>query len=163
MSKSRNKKPIFKKWWFWVVIVVLIGSIASGGSKGKKETEPPQETTTVTRSSSSDAAELPHETVALKVIDNTPAPAAEVDQAVKSMIASESAPEAAPETTNVTVAVHGAGRNIALPSGTYVWISATGSKFHSKNDCGNMNPEKAQMIMIDEAQRRGIEACEKCF
>ena len=25
-----------------------------------------------------------------------------------------------------------------------VWISATGSKYHSINDCGNMNPKKAR-------------------
>lgn len=47
--------------------------------------------------------------------------------------------------------------------GTMVWLSETGSKYHNKNDCGNMNPDKAYQIPLDEAKRRGIEPCKKCF
>ena len=44
-----------------------------------------------------------------------------------------------------------------------VWISATGSKYHSIPDCGNMNPDKAHQETISQAQAEGYEACKKCF
>lgn len=44
-----------------------------------------------------------------------------------------------------------------------VWISATGKKYHSKNDCGNMNPNKASKISLEDAQKRGLDKCSKCF
>ena len=44
-----------------------------------------------------------------------------------------------------------------------VWISATGSKYHNKPDCGNMNPNKATQMSESEAQSRGYEPCKKCF
>ena len=46
---------------------------------------------------------------------------------------------------------------------TMVWISATGSKYHSIPDCGNMNPEKAYQEPVSKAQAQGYEACKKCF
>ena len=47
--------------------------------------------------------------------------------------------------------------------GDYVWISATGSKYHKKNDCGTMNPNKASRVTTEEARSRGLEPCQKCF
>ena len=44
-----------------------------------------------------------------------------------------------------------------------VWISATGSKYHSIPDCGNMNPDKAYQEPLSQAQAQGYEACKKCF
>lgn len=44
-----------------------------------------------------------------------------------------------------------------------VWISATGSKYHSIPDCGNMNPDKAYQEPVSQAQVQGYEACKKCF
>ena len=44
-----------------------------------------------------------------------------------------------------------------------VWISATGSKYHSIPDCGNMNPDKAYQEPISQAESEGYEACKKCF
>lgn len=52
---------------------------------------------------------------------------------------------------------------VSTPIGTMVWLSETGSKYHNKNDCGNMNPDKAYQISLDEAKRKGIEPCKKCF
>ena len=46
---------------------------------------------------------------------------------------------------------------------SYVWISATGTKYHIINNCGNMNPNKATRITKTEAQSRGFGACSKCF
>lgn len=44
-----------------------------------------------------------------------------------------------------------------------VWLSATGSKYHSRNNCGTMNPAKAREVSLDEAQSLGMTACKKCF
>ena len=48
-------------------------------------------------------------------------------------------------------------------SSSYVYISETGSKYHSISNCGRMNPAKASMITEDEAIRRGYSKCSKCF
>lgn len=44
-----------------------------------------------------------------------------------------------------------------------VWISATGSKYHNKPDCGNMNPDKATQMSRSEAESKNYEACKKCY
>ena len=44
----------------------------------------------------------------------------------------------------------------------YVWLSATGSKYHSKPDCGKMNPNTAYQIPLEEAQARNIQPCKNC-
>lgn len=49
------------------------------------------------------------------------------------------------------------------PKGQLVWQSATGSKYHNKNKCGNMNPAKATQITIGQAKARNLTACKKCF
>lgn len=33
------------------------------------------------------------------------------------------------------------------PEPTYVWLSATGSKYHSYDHCGNMNPKKPEWLL----------------
>lgn len=48
-------------------------------------------------------------------------------------------------------------------SGGLVWKSATGKKYHSINDCGNMNPDKATQITKEEAEELGLEPCSKCY
>ena len=44
-----------------------------------------------------------------------------------------------------------------------VWKSATGSKYHSTNHCGNMNPDNATQITEEEAIREGLGKCKKCW
>ena len=44
-----------------------------------------------------------------------------------------------------------------------VWISETGSKYHSKNNCGRMNPDKATQVTEQEAISMGLEKCSKCW
>lgn len=51
----------------------------------------------------------------------------------------------------------------ADPQGATVWLSATGSKYHSRPDCGNMNPVNARQISRSDAEAQGYEACKKCF
>ena len=44
-----------------------------------------------------------------------------------------------------------------------VWISATGSKYHSIPDCGNMNPDNATEMTRSQAEAAGYKACKKCY
>ena len=44
-----------------------------------------------------------------------------------------------------------------------VWISATGSKYHSINNCGSMNPDKATQITRKQAEEMGYSACKLCW
>ncbi|MGL4848114.1 MAG: ComEC/Rec2 family competence protein [Clostridium sp.] len=47
------------------------------------------------------------------------------------------------------------------PKAQMVWLSATGSKYHSKNNCGRMNPSTARQVDLNTLS--GYEACSKCF
>ena len=57
------------------------------------------------------------------------------------------------------------GNQAAEPSasGDQVWLSENGTKYHSKNDCGKMNPDKAWQVSRADAVAMGYEACKKCF
>lgn len=60
----------------------------------------------------------------------------------------------------------GSGGNetsIETPVGEMVWLSATGSKYHSINNCGRMNPDNARQVTYDNAISQGYEACSKCY
>ena len=48
-------------------------------------------------------------------------------------------------------------------SGGMVWLSATGSKYHSIPDCGNMNPNNARQVPRSSAESQGYDACSKCW
>ena len=50
----------------------------------------------------------------------------------------------------------------APEQGGMVWLSATGEKYHSKNNCGRMNPAKARQISLSDAKAQGFEDCSKC-
>ncbi len=71
--------------------------------------------------------------------------------------------EIVPEQENVTVKVSGQDRSVSLPPGTMVWRSETGTKFHNRNDCGNMNSNKASQITVEQAAKAHMEACENCY
>ncbi|CAM2972744.1 hypothetical protein HAHI6034_11785 [Hathewaya histolytica] len=44
-----------------------------------------------------------------------------------------------------------------------VWIPKSGKKYHSKPNCGNMDPKKARQIKLSDAQNKNIQRCSKCF
>lgn len=44
-----------------------------------------------------------------------------------------------------------------------VWKSATGNKYHSINNCGRMNPDKAVQITEEQAISQGLGKCSKCW
>ena len=50
-----------------------------------------------------------------------------------------------------------------VPQIQYVWLSATGSKYHSIPNCGNMNPSRARQVTLSEALSLGRSACSKCY
>lgn len=43
-----------------------------------------------------------------------------------------------------------------------VWLSATGTKYHSIPDCGTMNPDTARQVTKEEAIAQGYDACKRC-
>lgn len=70
-----------------------------------------------------------------------------------------------PETNSVSNAetAESVGNPSSVAGTGNVWVSATGSKYHSINNCGKMNPDKAIQMTEKEAQDRGLEACSKCW
>lgn len=48
-----------------------------------------------------------------------------------------------------------------VPNTPKVWVSNTGSKYHSQSSCSNMkNPRQ---ISLNDAKTRGLDACKKCY
>ena len=45
-------------------------------------------------------------------------------------------------------------------SSEQVWVTASGSKYHSKSDCGGIS--NAYPITLEEAETRGLTPCKKC-
>ena len=48
------------------------------------------------------------------------------------------------------------------PIEAMVWLSATGSKYHNKPNCGNMNPNNARQVTLSEAQMN-YGPCKNCY
>lgn len=53
--------------------------------------------------------------------------------------------------------------NASVPVQIYVWISATGSKYHNKPNCGNMNANNATKTTKEKAEFKGYTPCKKCY
>ncbi len=51
----------------------------------------------------------------------------------------------------------------ASGSDTMVWLSATGEKYHSINNCGRMNPDNATQVTEEYAINNGYGKCSKCW
>lgn len=49
------------------------------------------------------------------------------------------------------------------PVTSYVYISPTGTKYHSISNCGRMNPNTATKLTEQEAINKGYTKCSKCF
>ena len=48
-------------------------------------------------------------------------------------------------------------------SNDLVWLSATGSKYHSIPNCGRMDPDRAYQVSRSDSEARGYGACSKCW
>lgn len=68
------------------------------------------------------------------------------------------APQAAEEPVQIVEA-----QSQAVPYDTTAYLSATGSKYHSIDHCGKMNPNKARKTTVGEAISDGYERCSKCW
>ena len=44
-----------------------------------------------------------------------------------------------------------------------VWLSATGSKYHSIPNCSGMNPARARQVTLQEALAKGMTQCKDCW
>lgn len=73
------------------------------------------------------------------------------EQAEQARIAAEQARIAQEQSQQANVSV-----------GEMVWLSETGSKYHNKPNCGNMNSNKARQVPLSEAQKNH-QACKNCF
>ena len=58
-------------------------------------------------------------------------------------------------TQQTTTANNSGGNNL-------VWISETGSKYHSVNNCGRMNPANAYQMTKGDAENKGYGPCSRC-
>ena len=47
-------------------------------------------------------------------------------------------------------------------SSSYVYVAGSGKKYHTTNHCGNMNPNKAVRMTLQQAKSRGYTACKNC-
>lgn len=98
---------------------------------------------------------LQNQTNAEKKVPQAPEPS--VEQSEESALQEEiEQPAPAPEPEQQVAPA-------ADPAGGMVWISATGSKYHSINNCGRMNPDKASLVTEAEAKNKGLGKCSKCW
>lgn len=81
------------------------------------------------------------------------------DQAEQERIAAEQA-EAARIAQEQAEAQRAAAAQAAQQQ--IVWISETGSKYHSAPDCGRMDPANAYQMSLSDAEARGYGRCSKC-
>lgn len=52
---------------------------------------------------------------------------------------------------------------VRSPDNTVCYLSATGKKYHSINNCGKMNPAKATQTTVSDAIAKGMGKCSKCW
>lgn len=71
--------------------------------------------------------------------------------------------EVSAETADISVPAENTVPEQDVTNSSSVWLSATGEKYHSIPDCGNMNPDKARQISEADAIAQGYTACSKCF
>ena len=57
----------------------------------------------------------------------------------------------------------GSEDSTAVGNEDMVWVSGSGSKYHSRNDCGTMNPDNASQMSKFEAESNGMSPCKKCY
>ncbi|GAA0076215.1 hypothetical protein UT300005_05930 [Clostridium sp. CTA-5] len=55
--------------------------------------------------------------------------------------------------------INGAGEE----KGETAYLPATGQKYHSRPDCGRMNPNKATKTTVSKAEQQGYGRCSKCW
>lgn len=74
----------------------------------------------------------------------------------------EPEPAPAPQSAEEPVQVVEAQAQVVTNDAT-AYLSATGSKYHSIDHCGKMNPNKARKTTVSEAEAAGYGRCSKCW
>ena len=93
------------------------------------------------------------------VLFHRPTIEAAAEETAETQAAEESQPAVTAEEPQVTEAPQESDPY----GGQLVWISETGSKYHNKNNCGRMNPDRAYQMTRENAEAQGYEPCKKCF
>ncbi|OUP26947.1 DUF4236 domain-containing protein [Faecalibacterium sp. An192] len=141
-------------------------SMIAASSEVQEEENLPAESTPVSEPASSQDAEVQAET------DSAPASSQEPQkEAAASEPAAPAASESAPAVSSESAAAPAPVETAPAPVVTtpapaqqqevMVWISATGSKYHSRSSCSNMkNPSQ---VTLEQAQALGLTPCKKCY
>lgn len=93
----------------------------------------------------------------------TPTPEPTIEAAAEETAETQAAEESQPAVTAEEPQVTEAPQESDPDGGQLVWISETGSKYHNKNNCGRMNPDRAYQMTRENAEAQGYEPCKKCF
>lgn len=93
----------------------------------------------------------------------TPTPEPTIEAAAEETVETQAAEETQPAVTAEEPQVTEAPQESDPYGGQLVWISETGSKYHNKNNCGRMNPDRAYQMTRENAEAQGYEPCKKCF
>lgn len=83
------------------------------------------------------------------------------EQAERERLAAERAEQERIAAEQARIA-QGQSQQTTASIGEMVWLSETGSKYHNKPNCGNMNPNKARQVPLAEAQQN-YGACKNCY
>lgn len=127
--------------------------VACGGVEGYIKSE--FLTQEAPNTATTQAAEPTASVAAMEPVQNTPAP--EATAVVASVPETPVAVAPVPEQQTQQV------QNTApVVNDTMVWLSATGSKYHRINNCGNMNPDKARQVPLSEAASK-YKQCSDCW
>lgn len=155
-------------------------SMIAASSEVQEEEELPAESTPTSEPASSQDAEIQGEADSAPAssqevqtaADSAPASSQESQEAAAASepaapAASESAPAASSESAAAPAPVETAPAPVvttpapAQQQEVMVWISATGSKYHSRSSCSNMkNPSQ---VTLEQAQALGLTPCKKCY
>lgn len=92
-----------------------------------------------------------------------PTPEPTIEAAAEETVETQAAEETQPAVTAEEPQVTEAPQESDPYGGQLVWISETGSKYHNKNNCGRMNPDRAYQMTRENAEAQGYEPCKKCF
>ena len=107
-----------------------------------------------------EAKKKAEEEAAAKKEEERIAAEAAAKKAEEERIAAEAAAQQAEQER---IASEQAAAQAQQPQEQMVWISATGSKYHSYSSCGNMNPDNAYQMTQAEAEASGYGRCKKCY
>lgn len=62
----------------------------------------------------------------------------------------------------ITVKSSNTSSSTTTTTPTYVWLSATGTKYHKISNCGRMNPANARKVLLSSLANN-YSACSNCF